>query len=79
MERIPLVNVHYGPVPQVVDVLQRDPTDKLQGMKVVYGAFGGEAGCWPQIMSTDSMAKRARSLRMRRLIAMTTSHETEMP
>jgi uncharacterized membrane protein len=44
MERIPLVNVLYGPVAQVVDMLQRDPTDKLQGMKVVYCAFGGEAG-----------------------------------
>lgn len=44
MERIPLVNVLYGPVAQVVDMLQRDPTDKLQGMNVVYCAFGGEAG-----------------------------------
>ncbi len=44
MERIPLVNVLYGPVAQVVDMLQRDSTDKLQGMKVVYCAFGGEAG-----------------------------------
>jgi uncharacterized membrane protein len=25
-------------------MLQRDPADKLQGMKVVYCAFGGEAG-----------------------------------
>lgn len=44
MERIPLVNVLYGPVAQVVDMLERDPTDKLQGMKVVYCAFGGDAG-----------------------------------
>ena len=44
MERIPLINVLYGPVAQVVDMLQRDPTDKLQGMDVVYCAFGGEAG-----------------------------------
>jgi uncharacterized membrane protein len=44
MERIPLVNVLYGPVAQVVDMLQRDPTDKLQGMNVVHCAFGGEAG-----------------------------------
>ena len=44
MERIPLVNVLYGPVAQVVDMLQRNPTDKLQGMNVVYCAFGGEAG-----------------------------------
>ena len=44
MERIPLVNVLYGPVAQVVDMLQRDPTDKLQGMNVVYCAFGREGG-----------------------------------
>lgn len=44
MERIPLINVLYGPVAQVVDVLKRDPTDKLQGMSVVYCGFGGEAG-----------------------------------
>jgi len=44
MERIPLVNVLYGPVAQVVDMLQRDPTDQLHGMNVVYCAFGGEAG-----------------------------------
>lgn len=44
MERIPLVNVFYGPVAQVVDMLQRDPTDKLQGMNVVYCTFGGETG-----------------------------------
>ena len=29
---------------QVVDMLQRDPTDKLHGMNVVYCAFGGEGG-----------------------------------
>lgn len=44
VERIPLVNVLYGPVVQVVDMLQREPTDKLQGMNVVYCALGGEAG-----------------------------------
>jgi uncharacterized membrane protein len=44
MERIPLVNVLYKPVAQVVDMLQRDPTDKLRGMKVVYCAFGREGG-----------------------------------
>jgi uncharacterized membrane protein len=44
MERIPLVNVLYRPVAQVVDMLQRDPTDKLQGMNVVYCAFGREGG-----------------------------------
>ena len=44
IERIPLVNVLYRPVAQVVEMLQRDPTDKLQGMTVVYCAFGGEGG-----------------------------------
>ena len=44
MERIPLVNVLYRPVAQVVDMLQRDPSDKLQGMNVVYCAFGHEGG-----------------------------------
>jgi uncharacterized membrane protein len=44
MERIPLVNVLYGPVAQVVDMLQRDPTDKLHGMEVVYCALGGDTG-----------------------------------
>jgi uncharacterized membrane protein len=44
MERIPLVNVLYRPVAQVVEMLQRDPTDKLQGMNVVYCAFGREGG-----------------------------------
>jgi uncharacterized membrane protein len=42
MERIPLVNVLYRPVAQVVEMLQRDPADKLQGMNVVYCAFGRE-------------------------------------
>jgi uncharacterized membrane protein len=44
MERIPLVNVLYRPVAQVVDMLQRDPTDKLHGMSVVYCTFGREGG-----------------------------------
>jgi uncharacterized membrane protein len=44
MERIPLVNVLYRPVAQVVDMFQRDPTDKLHGMNVVHCAFGGEKG-----------------------------------
>ncbi len=44
VERIPLVNVLYRPVAQVVEMLQRDPADKLQGMNVVYCAFGGEGG-----------------------------------
>ncbi len=42
VERIPLVNVLYKPIAQVVEMLQRDPTDKMQGMKVVYCAFGRE-------------------------------------
>jgi uncharacterized membrane protein len=44
MERIPLVNILYRPVAQVVDMLQRDPTDKLQSMNVVYCGFGGNGG-----------------------------------
>lgn len=44
VERIPLVNVLYRPVAQVVEMLQHDPADKLQGMKVVYCAFGREGG-----------------------------------
>lgn len=44
MDRIPLVNVLYRPVAQVVEMLQRNPTDDLQGMSVVYCAFGGEGG-----------------------------------
>ncbi|MCA9217065.1 MAG: DUF502 domain-containing protein, partial [Planctomycetales bacterium] len=44
IERIPLVNVLYRPVAQVVELLQRDPTDNLETMNVVYCAFGGEAG-----------------------------------
>lgn len=40
MERIPFVRTLYGPVAQVVDMLQREPTDKLQSMNVVYCAFG---------------------------------------
>ncbi len=44
MERVPLVNVLYGPVAQVVGMLQKDSTDKYQGMNVVYCAFGREGG-----------------------------------
>jgi len=44
MERIPLVNVLYGTVAQVVEMFQRDPTDKLQGMSVVYCGVGRERG-----------------------------------
>ena len=42
MERIPLVNVLYKPVAQVVDLLQRKPTATVEGMNVVYCAFGRE-------------------------------------
>jgi uncharacterized membrane protein len=44
VERIPLVNVLYRPITQVVDLLQRNPTDTMQGMSVVYCAFGREGG-----------------------------------
>jgi len=44
MERVPLVNVLYRPIAQVVEMLQGDSADKMQGMKVVYCAFGGEGG-----------------------------------
>lgn len=44
MERIPLLNIFYKPVAQVVEMLHRDPKDKLQGMTVVYCAFGQEGG-----------------------------------
>jgi uncharacterized membrane protein len=44
MEQIPLVNVLYRPVAQLVEMIQRDPTDKLKGMNVVYCAFGRERG-----------------------------------
>ena len=42
MERIPLVNLLYKPVAQVVDLLQRKPTDTVEGMSVVYCSFGQE-------------------------------------
>ncbi len=42
MERIPLVNLLYKPVAQVVDLLQRKPTDTVEGMSVVYCSFGRE-------------------------------------
>jgi len=42
MERIPLVNLLYKPVSQVVDLLQRKPTDTIEGMSVVYCSFGRE-------------------------------------
>jgi uncharacterized membrane protein len=44
VERIPLVNILYRPVAQLVDLLQRKPTDTMQGMSVVYCAFGREGG-----------------------------------
>jgi uncharacterized membrane protein len=42
MTRIPLLNILYNPVAQVVEMLQRDPSDNLKGMKVVYCAIAGE-------------------------------------
>ena len=42
MERIPLVNLLYKPVAQVVDLMQRKPADTVEGMSVVYCAFGRE-------------------------------------
>ena len=44
VERIPLVNILYRPVAQVVELLQRKPTDTMQGMSVVHCAFGGKGG-----------------------------------
>lgn len=44
IERIPLVNTLYGPVAQVVEMIQGDSTDKLQGMDVVFCGLGGEGG-----------------------------------
>jgi hypothetical protein len=67
VERIPLVNVLYRPVAQVVEMLQRDPTDKMQGMSVVYCAFRTARevpdswGCSSPISSTASTARPARS------------------
>jgi uncharacterized membrane protein len=44
VERVPLVNVLYRPVAQLVDLMQRKPTETMQGMSVVYCAFGREGG-----------------------------------
>jgi uncharacterized membrane protein len=44
IERIPLVNILYKPVAQVVEMLQRDPTEDVRGMNVVYCAFGDKGG-----------------------------------
>ena len=44
IERIPLVNILYRPVSQVVDLLQRKPADTMQGMSVVHCSFGGKGG-----------------------------------
>ena len=37
-------DVLYRPIAQVVEMLQRDPANKLQGMNVVYCSFGHEGG-----------------------------------
>ena len=44
VERIPLVNVLYKPVVQVVEMFKRDEEDEMKRMKVVYCAFGRERG-----------------------------------
>jgi uncharacterized membrane protein len=44
MNRVPLVNVLFGPITQVVDMLQHDPESSLHGMNVVYCSFGHEGG-----------------------------------
>jgi len=44
VEQIPVVNVLYKPVVQVVDMLKGGGQDDVKGMGVVYCAFGGEGG-----------------------------------
>ena len=44
VERVPLVNILYKPVAQVVDMLKQDGKDEVKGMNVVYCAFGGDGG-----------------------------------
>ena len=44
MEQIPLVNILYKPVAQVVELLQRKPADTMEGMSVVHCSFGGKDG-----------------------------------
>jgi uncharacterized membrane protein len=44
VEQIPFVNILYKPVVQVVDMLKGEGQDEMQGMRVVYCAFGSEGG-----------------------------------
>lgn len=44
VERIPIINILYKPIVQVVDMLQGGGQDDVKGMGVVYCSFGGEGG-----------------------------------
>jgi uncharacterized membrane protein len=44
VDRIPLVKSIYGTAAQVVGMLKRDDANQLQGLSVVYCAFGDPAG-----------------------------------
>ncbi|MFH1919813.1 MAG: DUF502 domain-containing protein [Planctomycetota bacterium] len=44
LERIPIINILYKPVAQVVGMLKQDGQEEMKGMSVVYCAFGGEGG-----------------------------------
>ncbi len=44
VEQIPIVNILYKPVVQVVDMLKGDGQDNVKGMGVVYCSFGAEGG-----------------------------------
>jgi len=44
VEQIPIVNILYKPVVQVVDMLKGDGQDEMKGMHVVYCSFGAEGG-----------------------------------
>ena len=44
VERIPLINILYKPVAQVIDMFKQDGQDEMKGMSVVYCDFGSEHG-----------------------------------
>ncbi len=44
VERLPVFNILYKPVVQVIDMVKGDGQDEMKGMGVVYCAFGGEGG-----------------------------------
>jgi uncharacterized membrane protein len=44
ISRVPIVSSIFGPVSQVVDMLRQDDPSRVQGMKVVYCAFGQTYG-----------------------------------